>query len=221
MFFNRMVSTMHEAGSLVLVEGVELESEAIIAIDANTDLAQGYYFAHPAPGLAAGTEVAGRFEGLHQHFQRVAVLELKDYRAEVTPYLRALEASAAQLQAGSPLPVAAQPFLALPLAERCFLLNRSGRQMGRSVLPAKSGTRADPKFDPLTRVEGSYWGHRYYFRRAISGPGQAHMARPYLSLPTAERCVTVSIAFPRENPEYVLCGDMQWVEHSGSDLNLS
>jgi EAL domain-containing protein (putative c-di-GMP-specific phosphodiesterase class I) len=220
MFFNRMVSTMHEAGSLVAVEGVELESEAVIATDANADLVQGYYFARPAPAVGADNGANEKFDALHQHFQRIAVLELKDYRAEVTPYIRALESAAARLQSGAPLAVAARDFLELPLAERCFVLNRAGRQTGPSVLSKTGESSADLKYDPLTRVEGSYWGHRYYFRRAISSPAQVHLARPYLSLPTAQKCVTVSMAVPRENPEYVLCGDMQWIEHLATDFSL-
>lgn len=221
MFFNRMVSTMHEAGSLVAVEGVELESEAVIATDANADLVQGYYFAPPAPALDTGTDANGKFETLHKHFERIAALELKDYRAEVTPYLRALGVAAAGVQAGLPLAEAARDFLELPLAERCFVLNRAGRQTGHSVLSQASQSQSDLKYEPLARVDGSYWGHRYYFRRAISNPGEVHLARPYLSLPTAQKCITVSIAVPRENPELVLCGDMQWIEHLASDFSLA
>jgi EAL domain-containing protein (putative c-di-GMP-specific phosphodiesterase class I) len=221
MFFNRMVSTMHEAGSLVAVEGIETEPQAIIAMDANADLAQGYYFARPSPDLEGGNEGAAKFDALHRHFERVAEVELRDYQAEVAPYVRAIEAAAARLKAGAPLAEAAREFLALPLAERCFVLNRAGRQLGPSILSHASAAGADAKYEPLARAEGSYWGHRYYFRRAISIPGEVHLARPYLSVPTAQRCVTVSVAVPREKPEYVLCGDMQWIDHLSGDLRLA
>ena len=221
MFFNRMVSTMHEAGSLVAVEGVEMESQAIIATDANADLVQGYYFARPSPVLEASGEAAGKFADLHRYFERIAELELRDYQAEVTPYVQAIEKAAGRLQAGVPLADAAGDFLALPLAERCFVLNRAGRQIGGSVLSRAGEAQVDLKYDPLADAEGSYWGHRYYFRRAISIPGEVHLARPYLSVPTARRCVTVSVAVPRDRPEYVLCGDMLWIEHLGTDLGLA
>jgi EAL domain-containing protein (putative c-di-GMP-specific phosphodiesterase class I) len=221
LFFHRMVSTMHEAGSLVAVEGIELESQAVIATDANADLAQGYYFARPSADLEAGNEAAGKFEELHRHFEQIAEVELKDYHAEVAPYVQAMQAAAARLQSGVPLAEAAREFLALPLSERCFVLNRAGRQKGPSVLSPAGAARADLKYEPLARAEGSYWGHRYYFRRAISMPGEVHLARPYLSVPTAQKCVTVSVAVPRQKPEYVLCGDMQSIEHLAGDLRLA
>ena len=220
MFLKRMVSTMHEAGSLVLAEGVETESEAVIAMDSDVDLVQGYYFARPVPSLDIAPDVAEKFRLLYQQFQRIAQLESKDYRAEVTPYRRSLEMAAKLMSEGRPFATAAQVFLDLPFAERCYLLDREGRQIGHSLLSKVSEAKLDPRFEPVTRVERSYWGHRHYFRRAVSRPGQVHLTRPYLSLPTAQQCVTVSMAFSLENVLYVLCGDMQWNEQLMTDVTL-
>jgi EAL domain-containing protein (putative c-di-GMP-specific phosphodiesterase class I) len=220
MFLKRMVSTMHEAGSLVLVEGVETEPQAVIAMDSDVDLVQGYYFARPVPGLDIAPEVPDKFMLLYQQFQRIAQLESKDYRAEVTPYRRSLEMAAKLMQDGKAFGTAAQVFLDLPFAERCYLLDREGRQIGHSLLSKMSESKVDPRFEPVTRVERSFWGHRHYFRRAVSRPGQIHLTRPYLSLPTAQQCVTVSMAFALDNILYVLCGDMQWNEQLMTDVTL-
>jgi hypothetical protein len=29
------------------------------------------------------------------------------------------------------------------------------------------------------------------------------------------------MAFPREKPEHVLCGDMQWIDHLATDMGLA
>ncbi len=220
MFLKRMVSTMHEAGSLVLVEGVETEPQAVITMDSDVDLVQGFYFAHPVPALDIAPGVADKFVLLYQQFQRIAQLESKDYRAEVTPYRRTVESAGKLMQAGTPFATAVRGFLELPFAERCYLLDRGGRQIGHSVLSEMSESKADPRFEPVTRVERSFWGHRHYFRRAVSRPGQVHLTRPYLSLPTAQQCVTISIAIPLENVLYVLCGDMLWNEQLMTDVTL-
>ena len=39
-----IVSLIHEAGSLVIIEGVETERESLVAIATNADMVQGYYF---------------------------------------------------------------------------------------------------------------------------------------------------------------------------------
>jgi EAL domain-containing protein (putative c-di-GMP-specific phosphodiesterase class I) len=46
-----MVSLLHEAGSMVLMEGIETASEALIAMDADADFVQGFFFARPQPML--------------------------------------------------------------------------------------------------------------------------------------------------------------------------
>ena len=47
--FPHMVALLREAGSLVLVEGIETSEQAQIAIDADAELLQGYLFARPMP----------------------------------------------------------------------------------------------------------------------------------------------------------------------------
>jgi EAL domain-containing protein (putative c-di-GMP-specific phosphodiesterase class I) len=50
-----VVELLHEAGSQVLVEGVESAHEALVAMEAGADQLQGHYFAAPAAGLGAET----------------------------------------------------------------------------------------------------------------------------------------------------------------------
>ena len=45
----RIVNMLHEAGALVLLEGIETEDQAMIALESDIDFAQGYYFGRPAP----------------------------------------------------------------------------------------------------------------------------------------------------------------------------
>jgi EAL domain-containing protein (putative c-di-GMP-specific phosphodiesterase class I) len=46
----RLISLLHDAGALVLAEGVETAREAMIAMECDADFVQGFYFARPAPG---------------------------------------------------------------------------------------------------------------------------------------------------------------------------
>lgn len=130
-----MVSLLHEAGSLVVMEGIETEREAMIAMDADTDFVQGRYFAPPGPRTAPAT--APPFARLFEQFREVAARDLSHYRAETAPYLNGIGYASVLLAAGCPLDVACQGFLELPRAERCFLLDDEGRQIGqKSVRPA-------------------------------------------------------------------------------------
>ena len=216
----RVVAMLHEAGSLVLMEGVETEAQAMIAMDAEADFVQGYFFASPAPQLSAAPSGEASFDSLYDQFHRLAALEQLDYRSEVDPYAQALVAVAERLETGVTLTDAAAPFLELPQADRCFVLDRLGQQSGVSALAASSFAAADPRFTPIADDSGANWARRHYFRRALSQPG-VHMTRPYLSVATAKLCVTVSTSIRTAAGRFVLCGDIQWNDKlSGGDRSL-
>lgn len=48
----QIVSLLHEAGAMVLIEGVETNEEACIALDTNADFAQGYLFGKPQADIS-------------------------------------------------------------------------------------------------------------------------------------------------------------------------
>jgi EAL domain-containing protein (putative c-di-GMP-specific phosphodiesterase class I) len=214
----RVVAMLHEAGSLVLMEGVETEGQAMIAMDAEADFVQGNFFAQPAPELSTAPSGGALFEALHNQFHRLAALEHMDYQSEVDPYAQALVAVAERLEAGQAIAEAATPFLQLPQADRCFVLDRMGHQFGPSAQGARRSATADPRFAPIADDSGANWARRHYFRRALLQPG-VHMTRPYLSVATANLCVTVSTSIRTPAGRFVLCGDVQWNDKvSASDL---
>src|SRR5688572_28703836 len=145
----RVVAMLHEAGSLVLMEGVETEAQAMIAMDAESDFVQGNFFAPPSAELSVSPNGGASFDALYNQFHRLAALEHMDYQSEVDPYGQALVVVAERLEAGRPLPEAAIPFLELPQADRCFVLDRMGQQAGASALAQSPTAAADPRFEPI------------------------------------------------------------------------
>lgn len=51
----KLIEIIHELGAQVVCEGIENEDQHALAIDAGTDLLQGYYYAQPAAGLIRHT----------------------------------------------------------------------------------------------------------------------------------------------------------------------
>lgn len=208
-----MVSLLHESGSLVVMEGIETEYEAMVAMDADADFVQGYYFARPAP-LAAISEPPA-FTQLFGQFRDMTLSERTSYRTEIAPYLNGLGYASVLLQSSHPLDVACKSFLELPRAERCFLLDSDGCQIGSNINSPHAQVETDLRFAPLRDAAGANWSRRHYFRRAISRPEKVQVTRPYLSAATATPCITVSIAFKIRGERRVLCGDIRWDEHHG------
>jgi hypothetical protein len=213
-----MVSLVHEAGSLVLMEGIENELEAMIAMDADADFVQGYYFARPTASIETVSSFSPALGELFDTFSNTAAREGKKDHAEVAPYINGLGYASVLLRAGQPLEVACKGFLELPLAERCFLLDHSGYQIGANIMSPRGGTAPSPRYTPLNDARGANWSRRQYFRRALAQTEKVHVTRPYLSASTATQCVTVSIATTTDNELRVLCGDIVWngKSYSGS-----
>ena len=208
-----MVSLLHEAGSLVLMEGIETEAEALMAMDADADFVQGYFFGTPSERLADPVNGRALLDGLWRSFQEITPSEGGNGRQEIAPYRNALGYAATLLESGIPLERAVGGLVDLPGVECCFLLDREGRQIGDNVVPASRTVVTDRRFQPLARGEGANWSRRYYFRRALEHPGRVQVTRPYLSITGVNQCVTVSIATLLSGELRVLCADVAWRDH--------
>src|ERR1700754_5284106 len=67
-----LVALLHEAGKLVLIEGVETEHEAHMALSCDVDFVQGFFFARPAPGIADSAHAASCIGELSERHQTLA-----------------------------------------------------------------------------------------------------------------------------------------------------
>jgi hypothetical protein len=112
------------------------------------------------------------------------------------------------LEGGQPFTLAAHGFLDLAAAERCFLLDERGRQIGRNLVSRANRAAFDPRFAPLYDVDGANWSERHYFRRAVLNPGRIQRTRPYLSLNGPRMCMTFSVTVQVDGGIQVLCADI-------------
>jgi len=207
-----LVSLLHEAGSMVLMEGIETEEEAMLAMDADADFVQGYYFARPSEHLTLEGCFDGMFEHLWSEFRNTVDSEAQSYREQIVPYMNALGYCASRVQTGVPFEAACQSFLALAHAQRCYMLDRDGRQTGPNLLGSNTGDPRSQRFAPVGDAQGANWSRRFYFRRALEHPGRVQVTRPYLSITGASACVTVSSTVLVDGETRVLCGDVAWLE---------
>ena len=205
-----LVSLIHETGSLALMEGIETAEEALIAVDAGFDLVQGYYFGRPGKAIASAEPGSRAIAELHDRYGAQSQSEADGYRRELARYEDRFRLAAAQVAAGTGLAQACAPLLDSPRAERCYLLDADGRQIGGNVAAPASPARNDPRFKPLADGSGAVWSRRHYFRRAVNRPGQVQTTRPYLSIAGANLCITLSVALHREDRLVVFCCDLDW-----------
>lgn len=206
-----MVSLLHQCGALVLMEGIETEDEAFVALETNADLVQGDLFGRPAPSLVAPDDAPTALQRLWDDYERRRAAEQRGYRARIRPYINAIGYASALLADGRTLAEATATFLLLPRAEVSYLLGNDGRQIGDNAWATQRRYVEPPAFAPMRETEGAHWGRRPYYRRATESVGKVQVTRPYRTVHGGHLCVTVSVAFRSgEAGLRVVCGDLGW-----------
>lgn len=207
----QMVSLLHECGAMVLLEGVETDDEALLALDADVDLVQGFAFGRPDPDVPRGHSVSQAIEQVWKCYDERHGSSRVQHAQRLAPFAAALKKALPGLRQGQGLRMAASALLALPEVQLCYLLDDQGCEMGPPVGPSRPyAPSADRRFEPLERAGHARWARRPYFRRAVAELGQVQMTRPYLSMHGARMCVTVSLAFWCQARMQVLCADLDW-----------
>lgn len=206
----QIVSLLHEAGAMVLAEGIETEEEAYIALDSDVDFAQGYLLGRPQPLLAKRGEAEALISQLWSAFGARTQHERDQHKQALAPYLNAIGYASVLLSAGRSMQEACASFLELPLSDFSYLLDQQGRQIGLNLWSPLAVPAIDLRLSPLADTRGSRWSRRPYFRRAIENMGKPQVTRPYLSISSASLCITVSASFKLHGKTHVICGDVRF-----------
>ncbi|KAF1052817.1 MAG: Cyclic di-GMP phosphodiesterase CdpA [Burkholderia gladioli] len=146
-----LVTLLHEAGKLVLIEGIETEHDAQVALACEADFVQGYFFGRPATGLTDDATASACIGELIERYR----LQTEARERRIAPYLRAFERATERLAAGESLDEVCWNFLALNDAARCFLLDAHGRQAGRNVVLRADRASHETRFLPLADAQGA------------------------------------------------------------------
>lgn len=205
-----LVSLLHHAGCIVLAEGVETEAEALTALNANVDLAQGYLFGRPSSILEPPVLEVATCRRVHQRFKERSLDETLRDQQDRKPYIEAFERCAAQVTDGTDPARAAAQLFDLDRALCFYVLDDQGNQAGENFVSPRSRAATNRRLQPLASAKGASWYHRPYFRQALSRPGTLQISSPYLSLPDAKMCLTLSKAVEGRSGTLVLCFDIGW-----------
>ncbi|HEY3668993.1 MAG TPA: EAL domain-containing protein [Polyangiaceae bacterium] len=205
-----LVSLIHEAGCLVVMEGLETAEHALIAMESDVDFVQGYYFGEPRQCLTPDEDYREVLNDLFNCFQERVRRQSSSERSMLAHYSKKFEDAGLLFRLGGEADQAFAEFLALGGVQRCYLLSAEGVQVGGNIGTREAARRLDPRYLPCADADGANWFRRPYFRRALSQPMVVQVSRPYLSIADARACVTFSIAIPETDGVRVLCADLDW-----------
>ena len=201
---------LHETGALVLAEGIETEDEAVVSLQAEIDLFQGFLLGRPHMGVTPQPVDGQRFDHLRDALRRASRGEEEDQSSALRPYLEAFDDAAKLQEKGTPFATSVGSLLALPQVMRSYLLDTCGTQRGDNINAPSYTARGDLRHLPLGSAAGANWMHRHYFRRAIANPNRTQVSRPYLSITDSQMCVTLSRLIGSANGGVILCCDLEF-----------
>jgi len=203
-----IVSLIQQAGSLVLVEGIETQEQAMIVMDTNADFVQGFFFLKPAALLDLASMPLPDFDKLHAKYKKNTKDQGHKIRSTYANYDKMFSKAINRLIETSSLKEACTDLLKHESVVRCFLLHPDGIQIGQTVVSDHCIHNLDEKFKPLRDASNADWFRRHYLKRAIIHPDQIQITRPYLSITGAHMCVTLSMQFSTPNGDRILCCDL-------------
>jgi len=208
-----MVSLIHETGCLVVIEGVETKGEALIAIDVDADMVQGFYFALPDAMINSNLELDTTLTELVQLQRLQARKQTQQLDYYFNRFHELFEKAMCVLVENKSLDQAADIIFREERAIRCFLLDEVGYQKGSTIHAKPYERQFDKRVLPLLSGKNASWSHKYYHFRAINQPDKLQVTRPYLSVAGLQMCITVSKAFELEGNVFVFCCDLYWQDN--------
>lgn len=204
----RVVSLLREMGSMVLIEGVEDEEQALMVMETDADLVQGFYFCKPVIGNPPKDQgEAKRQIKKLSLLQKSAARRREDYQDRLETQLRDIfeRAVAAGEQGDEAI---AQILFQRKYMLRFYVLDNQGYQIG-DTHPNPNLKHGDTQYHPLKKMEGANWARRDFFFEALRSPGKTFFSTPYLSLPEETLSITLSSTFKDKNGLMrILCVDV-------------
>ncbi|TWI75299.1 EAL domain-containing protein (putative c-di-GMP-specific phosphodiesterase class I) [Desulfobotulus alkaliphilus] len=200
-----IISLLHQTGALVLVEGIEREEEARIAMESDADMVQGYYFGRPEKNPPS---VFPDFDGLMERCKTGLGEKEQLWRRQNKPVLDLFSLALEKLCSGLKPEEALKNMLKNPRILRCYLLTPTGLQVGATLTGTASERRSCTCFAPLQEGRSGDWFRRPYFKRALRTPGRVRVTQPYRSITGDGMCQTLSCYVTSGSESWIVCCDL-------------
>ncbi|KDB05990.1 diguanylate phosphodiesterase [Burkholderia sp. lig30] len=206
---HHLVSMLHQAGAMVLAEGVENDDALQTLMEADIDFVQGFQFGQPDTSIARASAAApAMLDAAWKRF--ISRRQACTHTAQ--PGFDAIErmvlAGAAAFAATGNLQEAARRVLVVPAARRVFVTNEIGEQFLPSIgAQPHDQNPVATRLSPLFPETHSNWSRRPYFQRALAAPGRVALMGPHFSLTDGRDCYTAAVATLTHDRLIVFCVD--------------
>ena len=208
----------HRLGALVIAEGVETEEEAMVAIECETDLLQGYLLARPMKDMeAAMASVVAPMRSVGSRYKDFVMAEINARMGTHRVYDLVMTEMIERLAdcAGCDFELTLVEFIQdYSVLECVYVLDMDGVQVSDTICnPDRIGGSRRIIFRPDEKGADQSLKDYFYFIKA----GKTHYTTErYISMASGNWCCTVSSLFRSFNAQpYILCADFSSEECKG------
>ena len=205
----KLVSLLHEYGCMVLAEGIETYDQAILCMDSEFDLIQGYLFSEPAQANELTDQSDEIWSVLKEKFKNDISYKIEESDEMLSPFIEEFHYVAMAIKDLKKVDHACKHMLNKDKVIRFYLINGDGEQKSSNINSIKARENCNPLYAPLQGVHEATWYHRQYFRKAITNIGKIQITGPYFSITDAKTCITLSVARKLDDRLFVLCCDIE------------
>ena len=203
----RLLELLHQAGSMVVAEGVETVEQALVLWDSGVDMVQGNLFCKPSHELPQKDTISSLLSSLSIQSKRNWQRDTSRRRRVFDHFAHFMRQASMGLGRGGRIEVACRQLLKQAGVRRCFVLDELGCQIERYDV-ANASRQNTMALSSLDKEIHSDWGRRNYFRKAIDHPDRVYLSQPYLSIADGNLCTTMSVCFRSRMGLRVLCCDI-------------
>lgn len=203
----KVISLLRQAGSLVLIEGVEEQAQIMKALESGSDFAQGYYFTKPTTDLGKLKESEFEFKRLLKEYKKYEIEKKKENNKFYNRYRNAVKRAVRKIKEGTSLNQALEELLRRDKVVRGYLLTAEGIQIGNVISNHQLNEKSD-QYKPLSNAENADWSRKEYLKQAVQSPNQLQVTEPYFSINGGHMCITLSIMFETYLGPRILCCDL-------------
>lgn len=204
----RVVALLREMGSMVLVEGIETEQQAMMVMETDADLVQGFYFCKPVVGAPPRDQGEAKLQIKKLSLlQKSASRKRVEYRDRLESQLKDVFEKAVAAGASGEKAIADILFQRKHVL-RFYALDHQGYQVSDTVSNPHL-RQTDTSYHPLQKMAGANWARRDFFFEALRNPGTTYFSSPYLSLPEETLSITLSSTYKdHQGLMRILCVDV-------------
>ncbi|MBF0358794.1 MAG: EAL domain-containing protein [Magnetococcales bacterium] len=212
-----LVNFIHQIGGLVLLEGIETKEEAMIAVDSDVDLVQGFVFAKPQAKFQESCTDNGLFKYLSATLHNEEAVSSHKQLCWLSAKAGDFSDEVKRATQGSLSPEILNNNDAL----RWYILDGNGRQIEENYDTKVIGqSSAEASYNPMKFAKNADWSRRPYYRRSMRYPGELQISGPYFSIPDSGFCITFSLAKKSGSETRVYCCDFKWQDNEAGHSHL-